>query len=100
VHRSRLLFERYPLIEQAYRLATELGTVFRVYKSKEHAFKRLALWYNAVEDCGLDSFKTVCPSPFRCIIWTSLTSSAIEAPMLPLSLSMPRLRHSDRHPEG
>ena len=62
VQRSRLLFERYPLIEQAYRLATGLGAVFRVCKSKEQAFKRLALWYNAVEDCGLDSFKTVARS--------------------------------------
>lgn len=62
VQRSRLLFERYPLIEQAYRLATGLGTVFRVCKSKEQAFKKLALWYNAVEDCGLDSFKTVARS--------------------------------------
>lgn len=62
IHRSRLLFERYPLIEQAYKLATGLGTVFRVCKSKEQAFKRLALWYNAVEDCGLDSFKTVARS--------------------------------------
>lgn len=62
VHRSRLLFERYPLIEKAYRLAIGLGTVFRLCKSKEQAFKRLALWYNAVEDCGLDSFKTVARS--------------------------------------
>lgn len=62
IHRSRLLFERYPLIEQVYKLATGLGTVFRVCKSKEQAFKRLALWYNAVEDCGLDSFKTVARS--------------------------------------
>ena len=62
VHRSRLLFERYPPIEQAYKLATGLGTVFRVCKSKEQAFKRLALWYNTVEDCGLDSFKTVARS--------------------------------------
>ena len=25
-------------------------------------FKKLALWYNTVEDCGLDSFKTVARS--------------------------------------
>ncbi|PSL19044.1 transposase [Dyadobacter jiangsuensis] len=62
VQRSRLLFERYPVIEQAYKLATGLGAVFRVCKSKEQAFKRLALWYNTVEDCGLDSFKTVAKS--------------------------------------
>jgi transposase len=62
VQRSRLLFERYPVIKQAYKLATDLGTVFRACKSKEQAFKKLALWYNAVEDCGLDSFKTVARS--------------------------------------
>lgn len=60
--RSRLLFDRYPVIEQAYRLATGLGTIFRSCKSKEQAFKKLALWYNEVEDCGLDSFKTVARS--------------------------------------
>lgn len=62
VQRSRALFERYPVIKQAYKLATDLGTVFRACKSKEQAFKKLALWYNAVEDCGLDSFKTVARS--------------------------------------
>ncbi|WP_428658896.1 ISAon1 family transposase [Runella sp.] len=62
VQRSRLLFERYPIIERAYRLATELGTIFRACTSKEQAFKKLALWYNEVEECGLDSFKTVARS--------------------------------------
>jgi transposase len=62
IQRSRLLFERYPLINQAYELATGLGTIFRTCKSKEQAFKKLALWYNVVEDCGLDSFKTVARS--------------------------------------
>lgn len=62
VQRSRLLFERYPVIHEAYKLATGLGTIFRSCKSKEQAFKKLALWYNAVEDCGLDSFKTVARS--------------------------------------
>lgn len=62
IQRSRLLFERYPLIEQAYQLATGLGTIFRTCKSKEQAFKKLALWYNTVEDCALDSFKTVARS--------------------------------------
>ena len=62
VKRSKLLFDRYPIIEQAYRLATGLGTIFRTCKSKEQAFKKLALWYNVVEDCGLDSFKTVARS--------------------------------------
>lgn len=59
---SRLLFEHYPLINQAYELATGLGTIFRTGKTKEQAFKKLALWYNVVEDCGLESFKTVARS--------------------------------------
>lgn len=62
VQRSRLLFERYPLISQAYQLATGLGTIFRTGKTKEQAFKKLAIWHNQVEDCGLDSFKTVARS--------------------------------------
>jgi transposase len=62
IQRSKLLFELYPLINQAYKLATGLGTIFRTGKSKEQAFKKLALWYNEVEDCGLDSFKTVARS--------------------------------------
>nr|WP_229598154.1 transposase [Runella aurantiaca] len=62
VQRSRLLFERYPIIERAYRLATGLRAIFRACKSKEQAFKKLALWYNEVEECGLDSFKTVARS--------------------------------------
>lgn len=62
LQRSKLLFGRYPLIEQAYQLASGLGTIFRTCKSKEQAFKKLALWYNAVEDCGLDSFKSVARS--------------------------------------
>lgn len=60
--RSTLLFERFPLIKQAYSLSTDLGTIFRSCTSKEVAFKKLALWYNAVEDCGIDSFKTVARS--------------------------------------
>ena len=62
VQRSKLLFELYPLIEQAYQLATGLGTIFRNCKSKEQAFKKITLWYNTVEGFGLDSFKTVARS--------------------------------------
>ncbi|WP_414617502.1 transposase [Dyadobacter sp. 32] len=60
--RSRLLFERFPLIKQAHSLSTDLGIIFRTCTCKEVAFKKLALWYNAVEDCGIDSFKTVARS--------------------------------------
>ena len=57
--RAELLFGRYPLIQTAYRLSNGLGDVFRICTSKEQAFKRLALWYNDVEETGLSSFKTL-----------------------------------------
>lgn len=58
-HRAELLFERYPLLKKAYDLSLRLGDIFRICKSKEQAFKRLALWHNEVEDSGIDSFRTV-----------------------------------------
>jgi transposase len=61
-HRAELLFERYPLLKQAYDLSIKLGNIFRVCTSKEQAFKRLALWYNEVETCDIESFKTVARS--------------------------------------
>ena len=60
--RAELLFERYPKLKNAYRIAQKLGDIFRVCKSKEQAFKRLAIWYNEVEACGIDSFRTVARS--------------------------------------
>jgi transposase len=62
VKRANLLFERYPLIQKAYAISLDLGTIFLTCTSKEVAFKKLALWYNMVEDCGIDSFKTVARS--------------------------------------
>jgi transposase len=32
--------------------------MYRICTSKEQAFKKLALWYNDVEETGLASFKT------------------------------------------
>ena len=60
--RAELLFERYPELKRAYDLSIRLGNIFKVCKSKEHAFKHLALWYNEVEACGIESFKTVAKS--------------------------------------
>jgi transposase len=62
VKRANLLFERYPLIQKAYTISLDLGIIFRTCTCKEVAFKKLALWYNAVENCGIDSFKTVARS--------------------------------------
>ncbi|WP_229254275.1 transposase [Dyadobacter sp. NIV53] len=59
LRRANLLFEHYPLIKKAYTISLDLGAIFRTCKSKEVAFKKLALWHNKVEDCGIDSFKTV-----------------------------------------
>jgi transposase len=60
--RADLLFPRYPLLHQAYQLCVRLGTIFSRCKSKQQAFKQLALWYNQVEDSQIDSFRTVCRS--------------------------------------
>jgi hypothetical protein len=55
--RAALLFNRYPSLKQAYDLAIKLSDIFRLSPCKEAAFKRLALWYNTVEDSGLDNAK-------------------------------------------
>ncbi|WP_445447118.1 ISAon1 family transposase [Dyadobacter psychrotolerans] len=60
--RAKLLFERYPVINQAYNLSLKLGTIFRSYTSKELAYKPLAFWYDDVERSGLESFRTVAKS--------------------------------------
>jgi transposase len=57
--RAELLFERYPELKKAYKLSLRLGEIFKVCKSKEQAFKRLALWYNDVEDSAIEAFRTV-----------------------------------------
>jgi len=36
-----------------------VGQIFTTYKDKQQAYKRLAIWYNDVEDAGIDAFKTV-----------------------------------------
>ncbi len=68
--RAELLFERYPELKRAYDLSIRLGDIFKICKSKEQAFKRLALWYNEVEECGIEAFKTVSRS-IRRIIYIS-----------------------------
>ena len=60
--RAELLFPRYPELFKAYELAIRLGNVFTICKSKQVAFKRLAIWYNDVEAAGIDAFKTVARS--------------------------------------
>lgn len=57
--RAELLFQHYPVIHKAYQLSLRLGDLYRSCTCKEQAFKRLALWYNNVEEAGLPSFKTL-----------------------------------------
>jgi transposase len=60
--RADILFPRYPELYKAYELAMRLGNIFTICKSKQQAFKRLAIWYNDVEAAGIESFKTVSKS--------------------------------------
>jgi transposase len=58
-NRAELLFLRYPELKRAYGLSLRLGEIFKICRSKEQAFKRLALWYNDVEAAEIEAFKTV-----------------------------------------
>lgn len=60
--RAGLLFPLYPELFKAYNLAIRLGNIFTICKSKDIAFKRLAIWYNDVETAGIEAFKTVARS--------------------------------------
>jgi transposase len=57
--RADILFPKYPLLYKAYDLSVRLGNIFTICKSKEQAFKRLAIWYNDVETSSIEAFRTV-----------------------------------------
>jgi len=57
--RAEILFERYPLLKQAYELAVNLGYIFENTLDKGVAFTRLARWYDQVEKLALESFQVV-----------------------------------------
>jgi transposase len=57
--RAKLLFEHYPAVKKAYDLSMRLTEIFNHCKCREEAFKKLALWYNHIEEAGIESFKTV-----------------------------------------
>lgn len=61
-NRAAILFEHYPELKKAYDLSLRLGDIFKICTSKEQAFKRLAIWYDQVENSGIDAFKTVARS--------------------------------------
>lgn len=57
--RAQILFSRYPDLETAYNLADGLRTIYSTSKTKSGALLKLAKWYNAVDEAGFESFKTI-----------------------------------------
>jgi transposase len=51
--RGEILFAKYPIIEQAYFLSLQLGSIFNSCKEKGVAFTKLAHWYDRVEKTGI-----------------------------------------------
>lgn len=58
-HRAQILFNQYPRLKQAYELSRRLSDIFTRSRTKQIAYKKLALWYNAVEAAQFKSFNTV-----------------------------------------
>lgn len=62
IYRAELLFARFPMLEEAYNLAMQLGAIYNKTKDKGVAFTKLALWYENVEKAGFKTFNTVARS--------------------------------------
>lgn len=58
-HRAEILFRLYPDLEQSYKLCQELSSILSHSKNRLIAFKKLAIWYNKVENTGFKSFRTI-----------------------------------------
>lgn len=58
-HRAELLFNLYPDLQKAYKISQELSSILSHSKSRMIAFKKLALWYNRIEETGYKSFNTI-----------------------------------------
>lgn len=57
--RAELLFRLYPDLHMAYKISQELSSILSNSKSRMIAFKKLALWYNKIEEAGFKSFNTI-----------------------------------------
>ena len=57
--RAEILFELYPNLEKAYKLSRQLSDIFNKTKERLVAFKKLAIWYQDVENSGFKSFLTI-----------------------------------------
>lgn len=60
--RAEILFARYPALEEAHKLAMQLGHIYHFVKDKGIAFTKLAAWYDRVEKTGFESFNVVARS--------------------------------------
>src|SRR5690606_32723245 len=59
IDRAKLLFEHYPDLKKAYKLAQELSWIYNETTDKIYAFTRLARWADKVEQAAFKSFNTV-----------------------------------------
>lgn len=57
--RAKILFEKYPDLEQAYKLCQDLSWIFNQTKDKTAALIRLAKWDEKVRQAGFKSFSTI-----------------------------------------
>lgn len=48
-HRAEPLFNLYPDLEKAYKIAQELSAIWSHSKSRMIAFKKLAIWHNQIQ---------------------------------------------------
>lgn len=62
IERSEILFQLYPTIEEAYKLAQGLNHIYENNTNKDVARLKLAHWYNKVESSGFKSFNTIARS--------------------------------------
>lgn len=60
--RAKILFEKFPDINQAYTLVNNLRRIFNDTNDKGIALTKLAHWYKQVEETGFKAFNTVANS--------------------------------------
>jgi len=58
-HRAELLFDKFPLLQTAYNLSRKLSSLFSKKNTKEVAYKKLAIWFNEVENAEIKSFSKI-----------------------------------------
>ena len=60
--RAKILFNQFPEIEKAYKLAQSLSYIYENNYDKRIAIVKLAKWYNQVEEAGFNEFNIVSKS--------------------------------------